>query len=315
MHASKMFNYTLNDNGTLVTYGGTAADYQTDVLADRAVDSINEAALRQPFFLSITPKAPHADEPPGYAIPAPRYLGAFADKPLPRRPSFNEADVSDKPSFIRSLPRLTASRINEIKVRYQSRLESLLAVDDLVQRVANALANTGVLDNTVLMFTSDNGYFHGEHRIPNNKEKVYEEAARVPLLIRGGGFPPGVTANQYVSNIDLAPTIVSLAGATPRLVMDGRSLLPLAQNPNLATTRSLLIEHQTYKAVRNHSFVYVEHNTGERELYDMRAGTANYDPYQLNSRHANSNYNQIKSQLRTKLNQLRACSGTTCAVQ
>jgi hypothetical protein len=97
--------------------------------------------------------------------------------------------------------------------------------------------------------------------------------------------------------------------------MDGRSLLPLAQNPSLATARDLLIETLTYQAVRNDGFVYVEHSTGERELYDMRVGTANYDPYQLRSRHANSTYTQIRAQLRTKLNTLRTCSGLSCGGQ
>jgi arylsulfatase A-like enzyme len=188
-------------------------------------------------------------------------------------------------------------------------------VDDLVEQVVTKLAATGVLDNTVVIFTSDNGFFHGEHRIPDDKIKAYEEAARVPLLIRGGGFPQGATANQFVSNIDLAPTIVALAGATARRVMDGRSLLPLAQNPSVGTARDLLIDGLHYKAVRNRSFLYVEHNNGARELYDMRAGTPNYDPYQLNSRHASSAYAQIRSQLATKLNRLRTCTGTSCGAQ
>jgi arylsulfatase A-like enzyme len=118
-----------------------------------------------------------------------------------------------------------------------------------------------------------------------------------------------------VGNIDLAPTLVALAGATARRVMDGRSLLPLAQNPSLATSRDLLIETLTYQAVRNNGFVYVQHSTGERELYDMRPGTGNYDPYQLNSRHGASAYAQIRSQLATKLNALRTCSGASCGGQ
>jgi N-acetylglucosamine-6-sulfatase len=107
----------------------------------------------------------------------------------------------------------------------------LLFVDDLVARVVQRLASERVLDNTVLIFTSDNGFFQGEHRIKNNKLKVYDEAVRVPLLIRGGPFPEGVTVTQFVSNLDLASTIVQLAGARPRRVMDGRSLLSLALKP------------------------------------------------------------------------------------
>ncbi len=177
------------------------------------------------------------------------------------------------------------------------------------------LAATGVLNNTVIIFTSDHGFFNGEHRLKMGKTQVYEEDVRMPLMIRGPGFPQGVTRNQFVANIDLAPMIVDLAGASPQRVMDGRSLLPLAQNAKLATSRNLLIETMEYKAVRNKSFLYVEHTTGERELYDMRPGTANYDPYQLRSRHASSTYGQIKSQLAATLRKLRTCSGANCEAQ
>jgi N-acetylglucosamine-6-sulfatase len=314
----KFYNYTINDNGTLVNYGETEADYQTDVLTKRAVATIDEAVLDQPFFLSVAPVSPHMEAfDTGFSDPrpAPRYEGAFSQEPLPRPPSFNESNVSDKPAFIRKLPLLNATDIQQITSRYRAMLASLLAVDDLVARVVDELAATGVLNNTVIIFTSDNGFFHGEHRIKTGKLPVYEEDVHMPLLIRGDGFPPGVTRNQFVANIDLAPTIVDLANASPRRVMDGRSLLPLAQDATLATSRNLLLETLNYKAVRNKSFLYVEHSNGERELYDLRKGTANYDPYQLKSQHANSAYNQSKTQLRTKLSKLRTCSGASCAVQ
>ncbi len=314
----KMYGYTINDDGELVTYGSTEADYQTDVLAARAEETITEASQHQPFFLSIAPLAPHVeDDLQGYPNPrpAPRHANAFADEPLPRPPSFNEADVSDKPVAIRNRQLLSSSAIQQITSAYRSELASLLAVDDLVERVVNKLSSAGVLDNTVVIFTSDNGFFHGEHRLKLTKRPVYEEGTRVPLLIRGADFPQGATANQFVANIDLAPTIVALAGASARLVMDGRSLLALALDPTLARQRSLLIETRSYNAVRTQSFLYVEYDTGERELYDMRKGTANYDPYQLRSRHASSAYNTIKSQLATKLNKLRTCAGSSCRVQ
>ncbi len=306
------YDYTINDNGTLVTYGSAAADYQTDVLAGRAVTAINERAVRsEPFFLTISVLAPHIDETPGVAraLPAPRHKGIYAQEPLPQNPSFNEADVSDKPAFIRKRPLLSTSAQNTVKARYRARLESLLAVDDLVERVVNALRSSNQLNDTVIFFTSDNGFFHGEHRIPNGKEKVYEEAIRVPLMVRGGGFPAGAVAKQYVSNIDLAPTIVKLAGASPTVVMDGRSLLPLAQNPTLGQNRSLLIQGMpSYKAVRTQNYIYVEYKTSEKELYDLAK-----DPYQLVSRHNDPAYTQIKQDLQVKLSKLRTCSGLSCS--
>jgi N-acetylglucosamine-6-sulfatase len=316
-----MYGYTLNDNGQLITYGEADADYQTDVLADRAVQTIAEAAQRQPFFLSIAPVPPHRTGIGGGPTPAPRHEGAFDNVPLPQPPSFNEADMSDKPLFFRNLSRIPRDEVREMTDRYHDRLASLLAVDDLVGRVVNALADTGALANTVLIFTSDNGYFQGEHRLrhPASKGWAYDEASHVPLLIRGGGFPSGATADQFVSLVDLAPTIVELTGATPGLSMDGQSVLPIALDPELGTGRDLLIEIilqvGTYEAVRNESFLYVEHNTGERELYDMRPGSANYDPYQLQSRHADSAYSQIMAELAARLNELRICSGTSCRMQ
>ncbi len=247
------YNYKLNDNGTIINYGTAAADYQTDVLADRAVQTIGEAAQRtDPFFLSIATLAPHAESTGGTfpnPRPAPRHLGAFDNEPLPKPPSFDEADVSDKPAAIRNLPRLTSTVVNKITARYRSQLASLLAVDDLVQRVINKLKSTGELSNTVVMFTSDNGYFHGQHRIPTEKVKVYEEASKLPLLVRGPGFTAGKKEGKIVSNVDLAVTIVALAGAQARLQMDGRSLLQSLND------RAVLIETTDYRAVRNSGFV------------------------------------------------------------
>jgi N-acetylglucosamine-6-sulfatase len=295
--------------------------------------------LRQPFFLSIAPVPPHRtgiagpqpaprhggafDNEPGSAgpRPAPDDVGTFDNEPLPHPPSFNEADLSDKPAFFRNLSLISPDEEQEITARHRDRLASLLAVDDLVGQVINALADAGALDNTVLILTSDNGYFEGEHRLrhPASKGWPYDEATRVPLFIRGGGFPEGATVDQFVATIDLAPTIVELAGATAGLIMDGRSLLPLTFEHNLGTARDFLIElilkAGTYHALRNESFLYVEHDTGEHELYDMRESSPNYDPYQLQSRHADSAYSQIMAELASKLNELRVCSGESCKVQ
>jgi N-acetylglucosamine-6-sulfatase len=319
-NAFRMYNYVINDNGTLITYGGSEEDYQTDVIADRAVDTITEALSSQPFFLSIAPVAPHinsglAIEPPRNPEPAPRDMDAFLNEPLPKPPSYNELDVSDKPAEIRNMSLISPDEEQEITDRYRARLASLLAVDDLVERVVDALADTGVLNNTVLIFTSDNGFFQGEHRIKHGKFSLYEEAVHMPLLIRGPGFPQGATRTPFVANLDLAPTIVELAGANAGLAMDGRSLLSLKRVRSLGAERDLLIETRPDQAVRNKSFFYVEHDTGEQELYDMRKGTANYDPYQLQSQHADPAYADVKAQLAAKLNQLRTCSGISCEVQ
>ena len=137
----------------------------------------------------------------------------------------------------------------------------------MVERIYRAVEASGELDNTVIVFTSDNGFFHGEHRVPKGKERVYDEAIRVPLIVRGPGFAPGLIATEPVINADLAPTFVALSGATPGRVMDGRSLLD--RDPS----RPLLIEAgdvpAPFTAVRTTSWEWVEYQSGERELYDL----------------------------------------------
>jgi N-acetylglucosamine-6-sulfatase len=116
--------------------------------------------------------------------------------------------VSDKPRSIRRLPRLSPARRAAIAENYRQRLESLLAVDEGVVRVVGALRAAGELENTLILFTSDNGFFHGEHRVPYGKVMVYEPSVAVPLIMRGPGVPRGARRGQLVTNADLAPTIL-----------------------------------------------------------------------------------------------------------
>jgi arylsulfatase A-like enzyme len=306
--AYRVYDYTLNENGTLVDYGSEPGDYQTDVYADKAVDFIERNAPGEPFFLSVAPLAPH-DEilPEGQRPirPAPRHQGRFADEPLRKSPSYNERDVSDKPEAIRRVPRFGSSVEQALRTRQQGRLESLLAVDDLVARVVSALEASGELENTLVIFTSDNGLLLGEHRVAL-KEWVYQESVRVPLLVRGPGFLPGTT-DRLAANIDLAPTLLDLAGATPGHTLDGVSLLEPASG------RALLLESYQkgqvppYKAIHTSRYVFARHSTGERELYDLER-----DPFQLQSRHGSSGYAAIKRRLNERLNALVACAGETC---
>src|SRR6185295_13747412 len=178
----------------------------------------------------------------------------------------------------------------------------------------DALADTGQLERTVIIFTSDNGFLLGEHRILDQKYYPYEESIRVPLIIRGGGFPAGATAAQMVSNVDLAPTIVALTGAQPRRVLDGRPLLPLALDPQQGKNRTLLIEgvnagtgKPSFQAVRDPGWLYVEYATGDRELYDLGK-----DPFELRSRHAAPALASVRNDLARRLVRLRSCSGSAC---
>ena len=312
----RFYNYTLNENGNTVNYGTGAANYQTDVYARKAVSLIAaQAADPRPFFLSVAFLAPHsgaprdADDPSGQSTPspAPRHRNLFRTQPLPTPASFNEADVSDKPASIRNRPLLTTARINKIRENYQQRLESLLAVDEAVAQIVNQLAAIGKLDQTYIIFTSDNGFMHGEHRVPQGKVVLYEPSIRVPLIIRGPNIPAGQHRSQFVENIDLAPTIVDVTDVPPGRVMDGKSLIPFAKDPILHSGRDLLLETPTYAAIRTPNWLYAEHVTGEKELYNLAR-----DRDQLNSLHTDLSLASVRTNLATRLARLRGCSGAVC---
>ena len=314
----RVYDYALNQNGSLVEYGTTPADFKQDVFSDLAVDAIERRAPEGPFLLTVNYTAPHNGGPnpnpnPPFDCddaapkPAPRHANAFDDEPLPQPPSFDEADVSDKPGAIQALPAIDPVAFDDIQRRYRCRLEALQSVDEGVGRIVDALRATGELDDTLIVFTSDNGFFHGEHRVPIGKNRVYEEAIRVPLVIRGPGVPAGVTVDNLAINADLAATILDATGAVPARTLDGRSLLPLARHPRQPFPRELLIEQHTYAAVRTSRFVYVENVSGERELYDLET-----DPYQLQSRHDDPAYDRLEGELAERLTALRDCSGDSC---
>jgi N-acetylglucosamine-6-sulfatase len=314
----RVYNYTLNNNGRLVQQGQAYSDFKQDVLTRKAVDFVSRRAPRaQPFFLWLTYTAPHIGLPepnpnPPFDCaeapkPAPRHAHALDLEPLPKPPNFNETDLSDKPAPIRRLPRLSASDIADIQRKYRCQLESLLSVDEGVKKVVEALAASAELDGTLIIYTSDNGYFNGEHRIPEGKQRVYEESIRVPLLMRGPGIPQEGSVSDPVINADLAPTIVDVANATPGVVMDGESLIPVAQNPGIERGRQLLVEELAFKAIRTERYVYAEYRNGERELYDLQK-----DPFELQSLHNDQAYAGTRAVLADRLHQLQGCSGDSC---
>ncbi len=310
------YNYTLNENGRLVTYGTGAANYQTDVYGRKAVELIRRLApATQPFFLSVAFLAPHSggprdtDDPRNQSTPspAPRHRNRFASEPLPMPPSFNEADVADKPAGIRNRALIGPARINGIRENYQQRLESLLAVDEAIRDIVAALEASGELSRTLIVFTADNGFFHGEHRVPNGKVLVYEPSVRVPLILRGPGVPAGARRSNLVANVDLAATILDATNARPGRRLDGRTLLPFARDGLVRSGRDILLETTGYSAVRTPRHVFVQHTTGEQELYDLAA-----DPHQLQSLHADPRFTGLKNDLASRLARLRACAGDSC---
>lgn len=320
----RYFGYTVNENGALRSYGRDEDPqwYSTDFVSRRSAEIVERLSpSAQPYFLSVAFLAPHTGAPrePGDPLSlgtpavAPRHRGAFAAAQLPQPASFDEADVSDKPPMFRR-PRLGARAVTEITALYRQRLESLIAVDEGVERIVAALRDAGELERTLIVFTSDNGYLSGEHRLPHGKANIYEPAIRVPLMLRGPGVPSAVRRSQLVTNADLAPTILEAAAAPPGRVQDGRSLLPLAREPDLGRHRSLLIEvakgaTMRTTAIRTPRWVYAEHASGATELYDLRT-----DPQELRSLHARPALARIRQTLAMRLAALRLCAGNECRV-
>ena len=327
-----------------------ASLYQTDILSYLTGESIVRGAQSgAPFFLYVNPLAPHIEMYPvhnecsvtgstspfggnfwGVSIrPAPRHKGTIAgntvDFPLPTPPSFNEADMSDKPDWQQGHALLTAEDIDCLQKAYWSRLESMRAVDDMVGHVFETLQQTGTVDNTIVIFTSDNGFQLGEHRT-TQKLVAYNESIRVPLYIRTPWNQTAQTISKIALNNDLAPTISDYGHGVRLLPVDGRSLAPVLQNPNLIGWRNaFLVEHWNdlatfgpltlppdYAAIRTFGASprilvrYPTVTTGiQGELYDVVN-----DPYELNNLFLNRP-GEV-SFLDPWLTGLKTCKGFTC---
>ncbi|CAA9533116.1 MAG: Choline-sulfatase [uncultured Solirubrobacteraceae bacterium] len=334
----QMWGYTLHENGVDTTYGDFLSEdpalYQTDVLRDKAIDVIDAHAPgrdEDPFFLSLNFVAPHGEvTEPGattqpYVRPAPRHRGLFGTL-QPESPAFDELDVRDKPPYVRGLARIGWAARERIAEDFRARRESLLAVDEAVEGVVGALERTGQLERTYVIFTSDNGFFQGEHRIPKGKYLAYDASSRVPLLVRGPGIAPGGVAQELVANIDLAPTILDATGTAADRPIDGRSLLSFAREPFRRTTRPILHEGLiagdsdrdgfssqrrtrvgTYYAIRTSRYLYVNWRGGGRELYDLSR-----DPFELESRHRDPRYADVRRALAAEVARLRRCEELEC---
>jgi N-acetylglucosamine-6-sulfatase len=224
---------------------GLPCYYATDVLTNYATQELQATPPEQPFYLQLDYTAPHGDfRHPAGPEPAPRDYGMFEGAPLPhdRAEGFDEGNVSDKPRFIREAPHLTPTDKHVYRVYYDKQLESLRSVDDGVKQVIDTLGGLHRLRNTYIFFTSDNGFFFGEHRLLGGKFLAYEPATHLPLLVRGPGIRPGSSTGELAANIDIAPTILELAGVKPDKSIDGRSLQPFWRDTSLRTRRPILFE-------------------------------------------------------------------------
>lgn len=294
----KYYDYKLSDDGDEVAYGDGPEDHSTEVLATEAVDFI--CRTTGPFFLLYAPYAPH-----GFAIPAPEDAGTHEGLELDIPPSYDEADVSDKPRWVRDLPLLGPYN------SHPNYFEALAGVDRAVEDIVGALEDSDRLENTLIVFASDNGYLWGEHRY-DFKLAPYEESIRVPFVMRFDRVTRSARVDKHlVLNVDLAPTFADVAGVSAPGA-EGTSLLPLLRGQNGPWRDQFLIEHlnaasvgakdpvPTYCALRTRTELYVAYETGEEELYDLRD-----DPYQLRNRSSDPAMRERVEELRRDLR--RAC--------
>ena len=328
------YDYDVSANGKRIHRGSGDRSYQTTYLNRKATDLAKRWVKKpDPFFVWLTPHAPHGEKRKtsggtcsGKAVPAPGDEDLFGSAQLPRPPSFNERKIGDKPRFMRKLPRLKDGEIAELERNHRCRLASLREVDRGVKSLHHVVRKAGELDNTIILFTSDNGLFGGEHRLKGGKRLPYREAYEVPMaaligkdVIAGGG--PG-RVGEPVAGIDLAPTFLELAGGQPCESagdcrrMDGRSLVSLLEGGGLPGNRGLLVEMQncSYRAIQADDQLYVEHRTtpvratrtgGCRDREAVERYDLDADPFQLRNLGAGG----VSPGLVTRLHELRDCSG------
>ncbi len=289
--------------------------HTSDYVAERTVRYINKfSAANRPFFIWASQVAPHKmKRRDGQMVPPispPRHAGLFDTTPAPslQKASFNEADISDKPSYVRGNARESPDVITNW---FRRRMRSLQAVDEGVAAAVAALRRTGELANTLVVFTSDNGYLLGEHRL-TLKNFPYEESLQVPLLARGPGMPAGAQSNALASMIDLAPTFLDASGASPDRTIDGRSLFRMLTGQVQPQATLIQAGKKTrpwwWRGVRTPRYTYVRYETdGFVELYDRAQ-----DPLELDNVAESPEYADVRSSLRGELDRLRICSGSTC---
>jgi N-acetylglucosamine-6-sulfatase len=317
------FDYSLNENGNVVQYGHRPKDYLVDVMNRKGQDFIGQSVKAgKPFMMELATFAPH-----GPYTPAPRDANKFPGLKAPRTPAFNEADMSDKPAWIKDRPKLTKQQITQIDTAFRKRAQAVQSVDKMIGDLEAALKANGVARDTYIVFSSDNGYHMGDHRLMPGKQTAFDTDVNVPLVVTGPGVAAGHRSSVLAQNTDLCPTFETLGGAKVPAAVDGRSLVPFFKGGTVKDTRdAVLVEHHgpgnaagdpdrqtkaqanppSYEAIRTAHEVYVEYKDGEREYYDLRT-----DPYELTNTIGKVTRGHL-AELKSTLHRLEKCSGAAC---
>ena len=298
-------NFGFVDQGVAMQTSDASETYATDLFADHAVDFLRTVPDDRPFFLYFATSAPH----PPWTPPA-RHAGAFADVALPVTPSVGERNVSDKPGWVRKLRPLDSVERDGYLDDRRHQAETLMAVDDAIERIVDQLAAEGELERTVIIFMTDNGFAFGQHRI-RGKRCPYEECIRTPFAVR---FPAAAARDVpgLISNVDVAPTIADLAGVRPGQPVDGRSFAPAILGERWRPPAGVFIEWAgdrnvpAWQGVRTSDFAYIESDDGTIELYDLTGAIGRADPFQLRSRSEDPRYRATVRRLAVLLRTLRS---------
>jgi len=310
------YNYTMNDNGTLVRYGNKPTDFLNDVITDKATDFIETAT--SPFFLELSTYSPHKPAPVATRN-ALKHGGTLA----PRNPTYNAFGV-DEPKWMKDLKELTPSQLANVDKQWRKRARSAESIGDSLDAIMSKLKETGHDKDTLVVVTTDNGYHMAERRMFKGKRTPYASDTVVPMIVMGPGVPIGVTVDAMTSTIDLGPTFVQLFGATAPNWVDGRSLVGFFESGetpegwrNAILSESLGISTPSdpdyqknappqFFALRSEKWLYVEYVDGSKTLYDREN-----DPYEMVNLVKTADPLLLRS-LSAQLKQLSTCSGDTC---
>ena len=297
---------SVNDQGNTTPLHGPRAD---DLVRDRALEFLRSTPKDTPFFAWVGFSSPHT--PYHYQG---KYDNKFSGEGVPRTPAFNEADVSDKLSYVKNASPLSQGEIDKLDTNWRKALRALLTVDKFVGQALASLKDRGMLENTYVVFYTDNGTHWGEHRLRSHKSTPYETDISFDLIVRGPGVPQGATSSRLVGTHDFAPTVAGLAGATVPSYVDGRSIVSLEDQNAKWSRRWILSEHlkggkegneaaiPEWRAVRGQDGKYVRYATGEEEWYDLKK-----DPYELNN-----DPSAAPQAYKDALVRLESCSGDSC---
>lgn len=326
-------------------------------MSQLALGYLDDAATHsEPFFIAVAPVAPHSNmagegtkqsDLPRYAE---RHAGLFLDYKIPRTANFNP-DVPSGVSWVRELPKLNQTLIDYHDEFQRSRLRALQSVDEMVGALVESLEKKNLMDNTYIIYTTDNAFHLSQHRLPPGKECPFEEDIHIPLIIRGPGVPRGDTAGVVSSHTDLTPTILKLAsgGIDERPDLDGSPLPLTAQtlaNPTTTSGEHVNVEfwgtgflegkfgspfadsaatsNNTYKALRligpDYNILYTVWCTGEREFYDVARDPAQmhnyFDPshaaLQVHYQLLERPFKQVTNRLDALLMVTKSCRGKGC---